>query len=63
MEGGSGGEGAGELMIEYGPDAGRTPGDAGLRTSLLRMKRDEGGRARRQSDILLSNLAVGLCHT
>lgn len=59
MEGGSGGEGAGELMIEYGP----TPGDAGLRTSLLRMKRDEGGRARRQSDILISNLAVGLCHT
>lgn len=34
-------------MIEYGPDAGRTPGDAELRASLLKlintkMERDEG---------------------
>lgn len=41
MEGGGGR--VGELIIEYGADAGRTPGDAGLQTSLLRMERDEDG--------------------
>lgn len=55
-------------MIEYGPDVSRTPADAGLQASLLRIniktERDEGeGRtAGRYSDILISNLAPGLCH-
>lgn len=55
-------------MIEYGPDASRTPADAGLQASLLRiniqMERDEGegGRAGRYSDSLIFNLALGLCH-
>lgn len=53
-------------MIEYGPDAGGTPGDAGLRALTVeintKMERDEGGRAGRYSDILISNLARGLCH-
>lgn len=52
-------------MIEYGPDASRTPADAGLQASLLRinirMERDEG-EGRRCFDMLISNLAVGLCH-
>lgn len=60
------GERSGELMIEYGPDSSRTPADAGLRTSLLKintkMEKDEGeGRgASRCTDILISNLTPGL---
>lgn len=57
-----------ELMLEYGPDASRTPADIRLHISMLRINiqmhwvNSEGGRPGRESDILISNLAPGFCH-